>query len=99
MSSKTVFSAYLDARKYTVRHSDMDGNVHFETRQDCEPIVEFVKARRDAPPDREWTHLAEVPMSVIGQWMRDGCLDDEAHVRRWINDPDNRAFRVYAGRV
>jgi|GEM_PF-647738 len=99
MSSRNIFSAFLGSRKYTVRHRDCDGQVHFETRQDCAPIVEFVKARRDAPVDRAWTHLAEVPMAVVGQWMRDGGLDDEAHVRRWINDPANRAFRVYEGRV
>lgn len=99
MSSKAIFSAYLGSRKYTVRHRDCDGTITYETRQDCAPIAEFVKRCRDAPQDREWTHLAEVPMAVVGQWMRDGSLDDEKHIRRWINDPENRAFRVFAGIV
>lgn len=38
-------------------------------------------------------------MSVVGQWMRDGSLDDEANVRRWLNDPANRDFRVWEGRL
>lgn len=99
MSAKDVFSAYRDMRKYTVRHVDVDGKITFETRQDCEPIVEWVKAARDRKRDPYFTHVAEVPMSVIGQWMADGSLDDEAHVRRWLNNPDNRDFRVWEGRL
>lgn len=98
-SSKALFSRYLDSRKYTIRHHDCDGNVHFETRQDVEPIVEFVKHRKDAPPprDRELTHLGEVPMATLGEWMRDGSIDDEKHIRRWLNQ--NPVFRVYEGTV
>lgn len=98
-SSKALFSRYLDQRKYTIRHHDVDGNVYFETRQDCEPIVEFVKQVKDAPrpKDRDITYLGEIPMSVIGQWMRDGSLDDEKHVRKWLNQ--NPEFRVYKGTV
>lgn len=100
-SSKAVFSRFLGERKMTIRHYDVDGAVHYETRQDCEPIVEFVKHRREtAGKSRDsiaWDHIGEVPMAVIGQWMRDGCLDDEKHIRRWLNaNPD---FRVYRGTV
>lgn len=98
-SSKTLFSQFRADRKYTIRHHDVDGTVHYETRQDCEPIAEFVKNYKDAPPprDRELTLLGEVPMSVIGQWMRDGSLDDEKHVRKWLNQ--NPIFRTYNGTV
>lgn len=100
-SSKAIFSKYLGSRKYTVRHVDVDGQVYFETRQDCEPIVEHVKQMRGQPVRSRdsiaWDHLGEVPMSVIGQWMRDGCLDDEKHIRRWLNA--NPAFKIYGGTV
>lgn len=100
-SSKAVFSNYLGSRKYTVRHVDVDGTVRFETRQDCDPIVEFVKQKRDHPTRSRdsiaWDHLGEVPMTVIGQWMRDGCMDDEKHIRRWLNQ--NPAFKIYQGSV
>src|SRR3546814_2641514 len=84
MSSKTIFSQYLGGRKYTVRHRDCDGNVYFETRQDAAPIVEFVKAARDKPKDPAWTHLGEIPLVDLGQMMRDGSLDDEKHIRRYL---------------
>lgn len=100
-SSKEIFSRYLGERKYTVRHHDVDGQVYFETRQDCEPIVEFVKQRRDQPNRSRdsiaWDHIGEVPMSVVGQWMRDGSLDDPKHIRRWLNQ--NPDFKIYGGSV
>ncbi len=101
MSKQALLSAYTDTRKYTVLHEHGDGTFHIETRQDCEPIVEFCKQAKDAPDleKRFFRHVAEIPMSVLGQWMRDGSLDDEKHVRRWLNDPENRDFRVWEGRV
>lgn len=99
MSMRQLLSAYADARKYTVMHKDVDGQWFLETRQDCEPIVEFCKAAKDKPQDPVFKHVAEIPMSVIGQWMRDGCLDDEKTVRRWLNDPDNRDFRIWEGKL
>jgi len=99
MSIARLFSAFAPGRKYTLWHRDPDGAVRLETRQDCEPIVEFCRAAKDRPDDPAFRHVGEIPMSVIGQWMRDGCLDDEAHVRRWLNDPANRDFRVWEGRL
>ena len=86
------------ARKYSLAHLE-DGVWRQETRQDCEPIVEFCKWAKNKPQDPTFRHVAEIPMTVIGQWMREGCLDDEAHVRRWLNDPENRDFRVWEGKI
>lgn len=99
MSSKAIFSQYMGSRKYTIRHRDVDGGTHFETRQDCEPIIEFVKRYKDAPPpkDRELTLLGEVPMATLGEWLRDGRDKDEKYIRRWLNE--NPAFRTFNGTV
>ena len=29
----------------------------------------------------------------------EGKLDDQAYMKRWLNDPDNRAFRTRPGEV
>lgn len=99
MSLRALLSQYADARKYTVMHKDIDGQWFLETRQDCEPIVEFCKAAKDKPVDPVFRHVAEVPMTVVGQWMREGSLDDEKNLRRWLNDPENRDFRIWEGRL
>jgi hypothetical protein len=97
MSSKNIFSSYMNERKYTVRTVDCDGNVYFETRQDVAPIVEFVKRVRDKPKDLAWTHLGEIPLSDLGQMMRDGSLDDEKYIRKYLND--RPALKVYEGKL
>lgn len=98
-SSKALFSQYLGSRKYTVRHHDVDGTVYFETRQDCEPIVEWIKQVKDAPApkDRDFEYLGEIPMATLGEWMRDGSIDDEKHVRKWLNA--HPMFKVYHGTI
>ena len=96
-SSKAIFSAYAGMRKYTIRHRDVDGTTYFETRQDCEPIVEFVKQARNKPKDMAWTHLGEIPLADLGQMMRDGSLQDEKHIRRYLNE--RPALKVYEGKL
>ena len=94
-SSRAIFSQYAGLRKYTIRHKDVDGTVYYETRQDCEPIVEHVKRARDKPKDLEWTHLGEIPLADLGQMMRDGSLDDPKFIRRYLNE--RPALKVYEG--
>lgn len=94
-SSREVFSRYMGARKLTVRHNDGEGRITYETIQDCEPIVEFVKQARDKPKDLEWTHLGEIPLADLGQMMRDGSLDDPKFIRRYLNERPK--LRVYDG--
>jgi hypothetical protein len=40
-----------------------------------------------------------VPMTVVETAMREGWFNDKAAWRRWLNDRDNRAFRVWGGQV
>lgn len=95
---KRLFSKDEGMRKYSLAHFE-NGIWTQETRQDCEPIVEFCKAAKDKPSDPTFKHVAEIPMTVIGQWMREGSLDDETNLKRWLNDPANRDFRIWEGRI
>jgi len=57
---------------------------------------------RDADVDqsgRTFRLAARVPMTVINQAIAEGWLDDRERWKRWLNDPDNRKFRVWGGRV
>jgi hypothetical protein len=57
---------------------------------------------RDADIDQTGNHfrlVARVPLPIMQQAQREGWLHDKAKWRAWLNDPDNRAFRVWPGRV
>lgn len=80
--------------------SRQGGAMHFVTQQDCDGIV--AANRRDAEVDqskRQFRLAARIPLAVVDQATKEGWLHDKARWRRWLNDPDNRAFRVSGGRV
>jgi hypothetical protein len=43
--------------------------------------------------------VAEIPLVIVEQMMRDGSWNDPAAVKRWLNDPQNDCFRIWRGRV
>jgi hypothetical protein len=38
-------------------------------------------------------------MALYYQMKAEGKLEDQAYMKRWLNDPDNRAFRTRPGEV
>jgi hypothetical protein len=80
------------------RYEDQD--TILQTVEDCEPIVESAKALREAHASRgDMKHVARVPLTVVEQAMRDGSFNDPEFWRKWCNNPENRDFRVWQGRV
>jgi hypothetical protein len=47
----------------------------------------------------EWHHVASIPESIYFQLKADGKIDDPVYMKKWLNDPDNRFFRVRPGQV
>jgi hypothetical protein len=67
--------------------------------EDCGPITEAAKVMADQPPGKDFRHVAYVPTHVMDRAFREGWFNDPAAWKRWLNDPDNRAFRTGSGRV
>ncbi len=72
--------------------------VHTEVQMD-EVLDSVQRAREEelAQPFKTNRLLAKVPMtvyekSIVEQW-------DEADWTKWLNDPDNKHFRVWPGKV
>lgn len=64
-------------------------------------IVEANKQDYNDAPDR-WGNgqlVARIPIHVYWDLKKKGVADDDAAMRRWLNDPDNRFFRVRPGSV
>jgi hypothetical protein len=74
-----------------------------ETVQDIEPLLERNKALQNNQTrlDRwgEGRIAASIPMSEYAQLLADGRAHDQAALRRWINDPENRKYRTFLGRI
>jgi hypothetical protein len=75
------------------------GIVRVYTEQDLEQAIENNKILRETHPRRSTNKLLArgVPITVAEQADREDW--DENDWKRWLNDPDNAAFRVWRGRV
>lgn len=94
----------------TILHSDdSEGKIHIETTQDVQPVLEENKIRRNLGEfhnkKKDWYHAASIPLVVVEQLVKKGIMHphgavkDKARFKKWVNDPDNRAFRIWQGNV
>ena len=75
-----------------------------QTTQDVTAVVEankrdFAAIDNKANWKGEWHHVASIPESLYYKLKAEGKLDDQAYMKKWLNDADNRFFRVRPGKV
>jgi hypothetical protein len=101
MSKQALLDYYADdiAPKKVIYHEIEDGIIAIETRQDVTGLVDLAKNMSEIPPDREFRHVGFVPDYVWNDATRQGWLHDKKAWKKWLNDPDNRAFRTWKGRL
>lgn len=64
-------------------------------------LIEWNKRFYNEAPDR-WGNgatVARLPALLRHQLKQAGILDDPKAYAKWLNDPDNRAWRIRPGRV
>lgn len=79
-----------------------DDRFHIETQQDVTDLVEQNKwlannERQDFKGDMH--RVASIPLSIYYDLKKRGILDDQKRMRQWLNDSENRFFRVKGGVV
>jgi len=86
-------------------HDSIDGESQVvEHTQDVSAILKENKEQYKAYDERSrWNHemnrVASIPLVVWEDLKRRGIADDKNALMRWLDDPDNRAFRTRPGRV
>jgi hypothetical protein len=88
----------------TLYHYDYaDDTFSFETITDHEPLIEANKRLHNDATDKNWKgdmHLvASLPLDVWFRLKKQGILKDQKALKRFLNDPDNRAYRTRPGRL
>lgn len=104
MIEKRFFSKDDDQGITRYFHYDEDTDkATIQTQQDVTAIIEENKQEYAQVDERarwgEWTRVASIPMSIYFQLKAEGKLDDEAYMKKWINDPNNKYFRTRSGEV
>jgi hypothetical protein len=95
----TYFNPAGDAKRTMIWEDDNPEILHVYTEQDMTEIVESNKVMRELHPVRSNNKLIArgVPITVAEQALRENW--DQKDWAKWLNDPDNAAFRVWPGRV
>jgi hypothetical protein len=90
----------------TLYHTDPHtGESMIEMQHDIEPgLAEAYERRKDRVPsamgaDGLGNHLAWVPMVVLMDLHKRGILRDQSALRHWLNQSENRPFRISTERV
>jgi len=88
------------------KYSEEDGRAYIETVQDVQPIIDDNKRamvdNRHAKFNRPMNKVASIPLVIIEQYWNEHKIDlmnDEAALRQFLNDPENRAWRTMGGNV
>ena len=102
MAKKETISEYKKNFKSKIVTQDLDddGVYHIHTKQNVQPVIDNVKMLSEATtPGKDLRHVAEIPMVVVQKAMREGWFNDKAKMKAWLNNPDNKIFRVWEGKV
>lgn len=86
---------------YVDEHSDQVITRRYSPGMD--DLLERNKAALDASQHQRWGDgriAASVPREIFEKHLWHAFVnDDHAYIKRFLNDPDNRAFRTFKGNV
>jgi hypothetical protein len=96
---KKVYRDDGAVKRTMIWEDDAPETVHVLTEQDLTQALENNKALRELHPRRSTNKLLArgVPVSVAERAMRENW--DQKDWAKWLDDPDNAAFRIWPGRV
>lgn len=104
MSDKRLFD--IDPLTGATRYFSYDENTDectIETVSDISEIIELNKRRyNNQSESTRWGDgqiVASIPMEVLADLQRRGIAQDQAKMRAWLNDSDNRFFRTRPGKI
>jgi hypothetical protein len=88
-------------------YDDSDDTFTISTDQDVTDLIEANKVNQNFfNKGDKWgdeingrTHVARLDLNTYMKLLKDGTLRDAKAFKRWLNDPDNRAFRARLGTV
>lgn len=108
MSERLLDYDPLTGIRQFIDTDEMTGISTIRTEQDATDIVELNKIhqRQFSSGKDRWgdgydhrTKVASIPLNVWMDLRKRGIASDPVAMKRWLNDPDNFAFRTRPGTV
>jgi hypothetical protein len=75
--------------------------VGFNTRQNCDPVLAEARYLRDMHGGHgaDMKLVARIPVAFVDKLIREGRWNDQDELKKLVNDPEMRDFRVWQGQV
>lgn len=103
MTTKTVVHANEEAKITQKLIEDGEGNLVLHTQQDVTALIDenrnLFNQTEKSTKWGEMTRVASIPLSIYYSPEFQKISRDQNALRKWLNDPDNAAFRTRAGKV
>lgn len=90
-------------------HYDSDGTVHIAKKKDVSKIIEANKIQMNNQPTRftheTMNHVARIDVTAIEIWCKargvsyGEFMANNDHLKSFLNDPDNAAWRTRKGKI
>jgi len=97
MERKLVYKDSDGIRRTAIADDETPGKLVVNTELNLGRLLENNAALEEEQQGRGDKLVARVPLTVWEQSIHEDW--DERDWKRWLNDPDNRAFRVWKGQV
>lgn len=103
--SRMLVEADVTTRTKSRLHFGPDDSMAVESAQD---VSEIVKRNKHDYNERDGEgfgggqmmhHIARIPLAIVDDLMRRGIWQNPERMKKWLNDPDNKAWRTKPGRI
>lgn len=74
-----------------------DNTFTIESKEDVEPLIKLAKDMSHLQPSKDVRHAAVIPKFVLDESMRQKWTPKDWKI--WANNPDNKMFRTWQGRL
>lgn len=93
-----VYYCQDGVRRTIYTGEDVPGEFVTKTEIDVTSLVDNNARFAELHPERSTNKIAaRIPMTIYEQSIHENWDDEQW--KRWLNDPDNAAFRIWKGRV
>jgi hypothetical protein len=104
MTDKRLFDIDpLTGAKRYFSYDDDTGQCTLQTTRDVSDLIELNKLRYNSVSESaRWGDgqvVASIPLELLAELQRSGIANDQEKMRAWLNDSDNRYFRIRPGKV
>jgi len=102
---KRLFSSDEATGVRKIWHWDSSNDTFVIETEMAQPVLENIleenkQTFNDAPSAwGDGQKVASIPIHIYWDLKKKGIIDDEVAFKRWLNDPDQRAFRTRPGTI